>query len=483
MFFLRLARTAVYRRPSLLRSFSNAIHNDTRSIQSGSLLKHLEERGLAESVTGPTGALDKFVSENSIVAYAGVDPTASSLHVGHLLPLMNLLHFYLNGHRSIALIGKATASVGDPSGRATERDSIEARRLKNSFDSLWKQIDGFFESGEKYAVARGYAKGGFGRRELVTNGEWLGDLGLVEFLNVVGRHVRVSQMLARDSVKGRMESGQGINFSEFTYQLLQSYDFWHLYHSKNCRLQIGGNDQFGNITAGIDLISKLAKPAAPSAQEIAYGLTVPLLTTSSGAKFGKSAGNAVWLDENLTSPFELYQYFVRLPDEVMERYLKMFTLLPLPIISEVVAAHSSAPEKRGAQHLLAKEVVALIHGAEKAQRAENQTRVLFPFDGERVFSAEEVVEEFKGDKRMVEVPREELVGELLVKILRRVGAVGSRSEAENVVRQGGVYVGIENRRVLDAREVVEESMLVEGTVLLARVGKGKVVVVRGVKKI
>ncbi|KAH8149268.1 uncharacterized protein LAJ45_06808 [Morchella importuna] len=483
---LSLARSATRLLRSLTHNQPRPIPNrrpfSVASIRSQTLLQHLQERELVESVTGTSGDLENLIESNPITTYAGVDPTANSLHVGHLLPLMNLLHFYLNGHHSIALVGKATASVGDPSGRTTERDSVESQRLQKAFDSIWRQIDGFFESAKKHALLRGYSEEKLGKRELVTNGEWLEGLGFVEFLSTVGRHVRVSQMLARESVKGRMTTGQGINFAEFTYQLLQSYDFWHLHNKKNCRLQIGGNDQFGNITAGIDLITKLRVPTTPETPSTtpnkfdpAYGLTVPLLTTPSGAKFGKTAGNAVWLDPTLTSPFELYQFFVRLPDDVIGKYLKMFTLLPLSTVSSVLEEHLTSPEKRRAQHLLASEVVMLIHGGEEAKRAELQTKLLFPAPGETMkVSAREILQ-LPG---VVEVPRSEVVGELVTKVARRIGVCKSKGEADNVVRGGGLYVGLGSEKVMDTKAKVEEEWLVDGEVLLVRFGKGKFCVVK-----
>ncbi|KAF8540992.1 tyrosine-tRNA ligase [Trichophaea hybrida] len=449
-----------------------------------SLVKELKERGLAESITGPEGQLGSFVDSQKVVVYAGIDPTANSLHVGHLLPLMNLLHFYLHGHHSIGLIGKATASVGDPSGRNTERDSIESERLRNSFESLWAQVGRFFESGRVYAISRGYDDAKFGTRELVTNGEWLDKIRMVEFLSTIGKHVRVGQMLARESVKARMESAQGINYAEFTYQLLQSYDFWHLHQSKGCRLQIGGNDQYGNITAGIDLISRLRKSKgeeSPDEFELAYGLTVPLLTTASGAKFGKSASNAVWLDEKLTTPFELYQYFVKLPDKVVEKHLKIFTLLSPSEVDVAVEEHFKASESRSAQHLLAKEVVTLIHGETKASRAFIQTQLLFgPSSDSMKFSAQEIIDAFDGDGRLVEMPKAELVGEMVSKIMRRVGAVKTRSEADNILRGGGMYYGQEGKKIYDLKASIQEDWLLDGSILLLRVGKGKFVIVHAV---
>lgn len=254
-------------------------------------------------------------------------------------------------------------------------------------------------------------------------------------------------------------------------------------------LQIGGNDQFGNITAGIDLIHKLKPPtttstaSGPSSDpfEPAYGLTVPLLTTPSGEKFGKSAGNAVWLDENLTSPFELFQFFVRLPDEVVGRYLKMFTLLPISTVSRELATHLASPEKRAAQHLLAQEVVTLVHGEARAAQAAMQTRLLFPAPGDHArFTAQEILENFAGSKHggVVEVPRDEAVGQLVSKLARTIGAVGTRGEADNMIKGGGLYVGLDNRKVSDVRARVEEEWLVDGEVLVVRFGKGKFVIVR-----
>ncbi|KAI5803811.1 putative tyrosyl-tRNA synthetase mitochondrial precursor, partial [Geopyxis carbonaria] len=415
-----------------------------------------------------------------VVVYAGVDPTASSLHVGHLLPLMNLLHFYLNGHHSIGVIGKATATVGDPSGRSTERDQIVSGHLKNSFDSLWSQMDKFFQSGKTYALSRGYSEENVGTNELVTNSDWLDGMGLIEFLATVGRHVRVSQMLSRESVKARMDSTQGINFAEFAYQLLQSYDFWHLYKSKNCRLQIGGNDQFGNITAGIDLISRLNNSRgveSTNKDDAAYGLTVPLLTTASGEKLGKSAGNAVWLDEKMTSPFVLYQYFVRLPDDVVEKHLKMFTLLSDDTISRTMQEQTKMPELRTAHTLLAKEVVTMIHGEKKALKAEVQTQILFPPSGKVELSVNTILEVFGGTDELIKLPRCEVDNMPVSKLLNTIGAVKTRNEANNLIKAGGVYVGPSNTKLTDFMEKVQKDWFLDSRIVLMRIGKGKFILI------
>lgn len=265
---------------------------------------------------------------------------------------------------------------------------------------------------------------------------------------------------------------------------------WKLHSAAYSRfLQIGGNDQFGNITAGIDLIHKLkpppttttTEPPPSDAFEPAYGLTVPLLTTPSGEKFGKSAGNAVWLDERLTSPFELYQFFVRLPDEAVGRYLRMFTLLPIPTVARELAAHAASPEKRAAQHLLAGEVVTLVHGEASAGAAAMQTRLLFPAPGDRArFSAREILAHFAHSSHggVVDVPRAEAVGQLVSKLARRIGAVRTRGEADNMIKGGGLYVGLDNRKVADVGARVEEEWLVDGEVLVVRFGKGKFAIVR-----
>ncbi|KAI5808537.1 hypothetical protein DFH27DRAFT_606826 [Peziza echinospora] len=460
-----------------------------------SLVDHLKERGLVESVTGLPGKLDELLKKQPVTAYAGIDPTASSLHVGHLLPLMNLLHLHLNGHDTIALIGKATASVGDPSGRATERDKAAAETVMTNFESIWQQVERFFARAEEYAEARGHDRRRWGRRTLRTNGEWLDGLGLVHFLANIGRHIRVQQMLARQSVKTRMDTQKGINFAEFTYQLLQSYDFWHLHKTAGCRLQIGGNDQYGNITAGIDLIQRLVKEGSdaevtttttPSNKDttdsdVAYGMTVPLLTTPSGEKFGKSAGNAVWLDETLTSPFELYQFFVKTPDDLIPTYLRTFTLLPLPTITALLAdTHIPFPHLRTAHNTLARELVHLIHGAPAAHKAELMTRLLFPPTTifAQDFSADEIIRAFEGDHRFITMKREDVVGEFITRVLAKAGVVARRSEAEAVAKAGGLYVGIENRRVSSCTEKVGKHWLIGGEILLVRIGKSKFVIFR-----
>ncbi|CUS12288.1 unnamed protein product [Tuber aestivum] len=303
---------------------------------------------LESEMVGSAGQFDKLVESGPIVAFTGVDATVPSLHVGHLLQPINLLDFYLHGYHLVALfmkLGISAASVGDPSGRVVEHDAIASPRHDESFDGLWAHIEKFFEKGRSYAFSKGYNQENFRKSELKTNADWLDGLGLVEFLAAVGRHIRVSSMLARERVKKRMNSRNGINFSDLPYQLLQSYDFWYLYRAANCRLQVHwGSDQFGSIAAGIGLISKYQPGSSETTLSAieAYGLASLLLTSEFGEKIGNSAGNAIWLDENLTTPLEHYQFFATLADTHVQKYPRMFTLL-LPEIAMATQAHTTNP--------------------------------------------------------------------------------------------------------------------------------------------
>ncbi|RPA86710.1 hypothetical protein BJ508DRAFT_410914 [Ascobolus immersus RN42] len=432
----------------------------------------MKERGLVSAVAGSESALSGLLSSKKITAYAGFDPSAASLHIGNLLPLMSLLHLYLNGHRILALVGDATVFIGDPSGRTTERAKQDSSKLQASGKSIRSQIETFLETASAYATAKGYNVEERGKKELITNWSWLGEISLVDFLANVGRHVRVGQMLARDSVKGRMESGAGINYSEFSYQILQSYDFYHLYKKESCILQVGGNDQFGNITAGIDLIGRLTD-APPANENIAYGITVPLLTTASGEKLGKSMGNSVNLNG---SPFELYQFFAKAEDASAETYLRVLTLLPVEEIKSVMERHNERPEDRLAQKTLAREVVHMLHGEEAAKKAEAQSAVLFGKGEDSVSSADAILQGFeKGD--VVQMKRGTVVGELLAKVMKTAAGM-SRGQANQVLKAGGVYVGPGGKhRVTEELAQVDPSWLVEDRVLLLRIGKRRLVAV------
>jgi tyrosyl-tRNA synthetase len=317
--------------------------------------------------------------------------------------------------------------------------------------------------------------------EVVNNAEWYDDLTFMEFMQTTGRHVRVQHMLNRDSVKNRMTTAEGMSFGEFTYQLLQAYDFWRLHRDRGVRLQVGGSDQFGNITAGIDLVNRLQQAEGRKVEEV-YGLTVPLLTTPSGEKFGKSAGNAIWLDSSMTSPFDLYQYFVRTPDSQVPILLKLFSLLPLQEIERLTAQHEKEPEKRKVHHVLAREMLLLIHGTEEADRVNLASRCLYPADFEDSSKAPPTVEQllkaFDGDSRLVQLATDKVVGVQIGSVLRTAGVVPSGKEAQRLIAGGGVTRGLEPTRLSSYQEVVSKDWLVEGRLLMLRIGKTKFVLIQ-----
>ncbi|KAJ2786210.1 tyrosyl-tRNA synthetase [Coemansia javaensis] len=438
----------------------------------GSAVETLRARGLVQAVT--SDAIGARARPPAAV-YCGVDPTAESLHLGNMVTLMGLLHFRLAGHRAIPLVGSATGMIGDPSGRSTERTALDGAVLARNIAGIEAQLARFFERGTAYALRRvpGLAAGALGEVRVLHNADWYRGMGALDFLGDVGRHVRVGAMLARDSVKSRLQSPQGISFTEFAYQLLQAYDFWHLYRNHGCRIQLGGSDQWGNITAGTDLIHRLAPASAD--KDPAFGLTIPLLTTASGEKFGKSAGNAVWLDEAKTSPFDVYQFLVKTADADVERLLKMLTLVPLPRIAQTMDEHRRAPDRFAAQRLLAAEVTELVHGEAGVQQALCATEVLFggrAGDGLRRFTAQDFASAFARDARMASAARAAVAGKTIGDIAVLVGACKSKSEAARLARGGGLYWNSEP--VLDAKWVPSAERgdyLGDGTVGVVRTGK------------
>ncbi|XP_067552226.1 tyrosine--tRNA ligase, mitochondrial isoform X2 [Pseudorca crassidens] len=285
--------------------------------------------------------------------YCGFDPTADSLHVGHLLALLGLFHFQRAGHNVIALVGGATARLGDPSGRTKEREALEAERVQSNARALRQGLKAL-AANHQQLFANGRTWGSF---TVLDNSAWYQKQDVVDFLAAVGGHFRMGTLLSRLSVQTRLKSSEGMSLAEFLYQVLQAYDFYYLFQHYRCRVQLGGSDQLGNIMSGYEFIHKLTG-------EDVFGISVPLITSTTGAKLGKSAGNAVWLNRDKTSPFELYQFFVRQQDDLVERYLKLFTFLPLPEIDHIMQLHVKEPEKRGPQKRLATEVTKLVHGQE-----------------------------------------------------------------------------------------------------------------------
>ncbi|KAF1832732.1 tyrosyl-tRNA synthetase [Decorospora gaudefroyi] len=345
----------------------------------------LEERGFVKDVAGGRKTLDWLLTEKRIGAYVGVDPTAPSLHVGHLLPLMALYWMYLHGYYTVSLLGAGTVQIGDPSGRTTARSRQSAEAQAMNVESIQRQLEKLWTNVKSLGIKHQIAHSIDRKRDILSNRTWLEKLSAVELMRDLGSGMRLGTMLSRDSVKVRMESGEGMAISEFSYPLFQAYDWWSMYRHQDVQLQIGGSDQYGNIVAGMAAVSYMRKihgmdEGANDEQDprlATYGLTTPLLTTASGEKFGKSAGNAVWLDADMLNSFDLYQYFLRTADADVERYLKLFTFLPMSSIALLVTQNQQDPSKRLAQHVLAKEIVELAHGAAEAKKAETAHKDAF----------------------------------------------------------------------------------------------------------
>ncbi|KAG1150175.1 hypothetical protein G6F37_011263 [Rhizopus arrhizus] len=438
----------------------------------------MTNRGLISNVTSPD---IERKTETPTAIYCGVDPTAKSLHLGNLVTLMGLLHFHIRGHQTIALVGGATGSIGDPSGRKSERVPLSSDTLEINVRGIESQIHRFFQNGASYANRRGFSDT-CQIPKVLNNYDWFSSMTALEFLSDIGRFARVNTMLAKESVKSRIESTQGISFTEFSYQLLQAYDFYYLHKNHACRIQLGGNDQWGNITAGIDLISR--KRSMEEEEQLedmesrAFGITIPLLLTSTGEKFGKSAGNAVWLDESMTSIFDFYQFLMKTTDSDVGKYLEMFTLLKSDQVKEIMNEHQKSPELRLAQTTLANETTELVHGLNGVQKAQTATKVLFGQDLSSL-SGNQIIEAFKDDTyRFTQLDRSSLVGIGLDQLAAITNAAKSRSDAQKKMKAGGFYLN--NVRVNNHKQMLEEKDLIDGKVCVLRVGKSSYYLIQAI---
>src|ERR1700694_4966471 len=376
-----------------------------------SLLDELSWRGM---VYQHTDGLPDALATDSVSAYAGFNPTASSLHVGHLVPVMGLAHLQRAGHRPIALVGGGTGMIGDPSGKTAERQLLSEEEIESNSRSIEKQLRRFLDFEGKNAA------------RMRDNAAWLRPLKAVEFMRDVGKHFTVNYMLAKDSVQSRIEGG--ISFTEFSYMLLQAYDFLELHRREGVTLQIGGSDQWGNITAGLELIRRVTGKTA-------HALTMPLVTTASGSKFGKTEAGAVWLDASRTSPYKFYQYWINVDDRDTGKYLRLFTLLSRSEIEGLDKLIATAPEKREAQQALAREVTARGHGDERARVAGEVSRVLFG-KADPASLTEPVLRALSDEVPFAE--SRETPG--LLDALVTLKLAGSKSAARRLVEQGGVYL-------------------------------------------
>ena len=392
-----------------------------------------EERGFVEQVTDKDGL--RAALEKPTTCYIGFDPTARSLHVGSLVPIMSLAHMQRAGHRPIAVVGGGTTLVGDPSGKTEMRRLMSRAEIDENAEGIREQLSRFLDFGE-------------GKALMVNNADWLVDLNYIEFLRDIGRHFSVNRMLAAESYRIRLETG--LSFIEFNYMLLQAYDYWHLFKAYDCRLQMGGNDQWGNILAGADLIRRLEG-------EVAHALTFPLITTSAGVKMGKTHRGTVWLDPGLTSPYEYYQYWINQDDRDAERFLALFTFLPMEDVRRLGSAQGEAI--REAKETLAFEATALCHGREEAEKARNAARCLF---GSEDAELPESVPAFSLKKADLEK------GLPAFLLFETCGLSKSRAEARRLIEQGGGYVNGERLAAFD--QLISTRDVRSGTILL-RAGK------------
>ncbi|GAV50413.1 hypothetical protein ZYGR_0U02690 [Zygosaccharomyces rouxii] len=432
------------------------------------LLEDLKLRGLIAQVAQPEQWLHEKLSQgHKIKLYCGADPTAKSLHLGNVVPLMILLNFYVKGHDVFALVGGATGRVGDPSGRTTERQGMSDDSRLDNVDRIQQQFTRFFENGWKYYESRfpQISARGPGRLVKVDNYHWWKDIKLLDFLAQYGRHIRVQSMFSRSSIASRIEGKDGLGFNEFTYQVLQAYDFYHLYKTHGVSLQVGGNDQWGNITAGIDFIDRVVSSGSDKLSP--GGITAPLLSTSTGEKFGKSAGNAIFLDPQINTAYDIFQFFYNTKDADVCRFLKIFTLLPLETIGTVVQDHMEQPHLRKGQRFLAKEVTDLLFGVGSGERSSKVSEVLFGHVSEANMSADELIKLFSEAKILQKVPR----GQSLVDIITQV-APCSKSEARRKLSQGSVLLHSSKLKVTENIDQLGQ-FLIDDKVLILRIGKQK----------
>ncbi|XP_029992162.1 tyrosine--tRNA ligase, mitochondrial [Sphaeramia orbicularis] len=448
------------KRTHLYPGFRSKFHSSA-SVHS-ELLSSLHKRGILKDSfpeDAAQDALPRLLQAAPQTVYCGFDPTADSLHVGNLLAIIGLLHFRGAGHHVLAVLGGATAQIGDPSGKTSERERLSARSVETNTHSIRESIHRVFANHELY-----FHDGSrpLGTVTVLNNLSWYKDRDVVGFLSEAGRHFRMGTMLSRHSVQSRLKSTEGMSLTEFTYQVFQAYDFYHLHQIYGCRIQLGGTDQLGNLMSGHEFIHKVS-------EEEVYGLTIPLVTSSVGDKLGKTAGNAVWLNRDKTSPFELYQFFVRQPDACIERYLKLFTFLPLAEVERLMEQQREDPGKRLAHKRLAAEVTKLVHGKEGLESAKRCTDALYHSSVQALeeMSDEELQELFR------EAPFHELLlepGTTVIDACRKINAIPEGPRGYRMVSEGAVHI---NHRRTDNPEkvLIPKVHILSNGLSLLRVGK------------
>ncbi|VVD04555.1 unnamed protein product [Leptidea sinapis] len=422
----------------------------------------LHERGMYQDIFPNTSASEilNILNQSPQCVYAGFDPTANSLHVGNLLVIINLLHWQRGGHNVVALLGGATGCIGDPSGKSSDRLALPPETIQENINCLRKNLEVVFENHRKYIWSKNETK--LKPIKIVNNETWYRKIDSIQFVSEIGRNFRMGTMLLKHSVQSRINSEVGMSFTEFAYQIFQAYDWLHLLNEYNCRFQIGGSDQMGNISAGHELISRTAKKNV-------YGLTLPLVTTEEGDKFGKSAGNAIWLDPQKTSPYSLYQYFIRTKDSEVERLLKLFTFYNLGEIKDIMFKHSQHPQERYPQQCLAEHITKLVHGEEGLVRAREATSAIYSKDINSLISlsSTELEQMFEGAPIVTLLLSPALT---VLDLGMKAKCFATESDALRIIQAGGFYIN--HQKVKKVDEVITQAAhILPNLTSLLRVGK------------
>lgn len=418
-------------------------------------------RGMLHDVMPGT---EEHLMEQMRVAYVGIDPTADSLHIGHLVGVMLLRHFQLSGHKPLALVGGATGMIGDPSGKSNERNLLDEATLRHNQEALKGQLARFLDFTSDAANAA----------ELVNNYDWMKNFSFLDFIRDIGKHITVNYMMSKDSVKKRLssEAAEGMSFTEFTYQLVQGYDFLHLYKNKNCTLQMGGSDQWGNITTGTELVRRIVTGKA-------YALTCPLITKADGTKFGKSEGGNIWLDAARTSPYKFYQYWLNTSDVDAEKYIKIFTFLTKDAIEVLIEKHTEAPHLRLLQKRLAEEITVMVHSAEDLENAVKASNILFgnsTSDDLKQLDEATFLDVFEGVPQ-AEIARNQIeAGIIIVAVLNdKTGFMKSNGEARRALTANSISV---NKEKVTEDFLLSTKDLINNQFVLLQSGKKNYFVIR-----
>ena len=416
-------------------------------------VEELRWRGMIQDIMPGT---EEKLLEGPTAAYVGIDPTADSLHIGHMVSIMILKHFQNCGHKPLALVGGATGMIGDPSMKSQERNLLDEQTLSHNVACIKAQLSKFldFESDSP------------NRAELVNNYDWMKGYSFLDFTRDIGKHITVNYMMAKDSVKKRLssESREGMSFTEFTYQLLQGYDFLYLYEHKGCTLQMGGADQWGNITTGSELIRRILGKEA-------FALTCPLITKADGGKFGKTEKGNIWLDPQRTSPYQFYQFWLNVSDADAEKYIKIFTMLGKEEIDEAIARHAEAPERRELQKLLAKEVTTMVHGAEEYEKAVAASGMLFGNSTREALKSldEQTFLDVFGGVPTFEVEASKFPLGVIDLLASETAVFPSKGECRKMIQAGGV--SIDKEKVTDINAQIDSESFIDGKYILAQRGK------------